>query len=112
MYIEDKGFSMHKFTLSELCEILKVNYPLSVKRIYQYIKKRKAVEDGIISNTEQPIRERKPILMCDKNGTIISEYNSITDAAQSNGISVSAIGNNLSGRSKTCNGHIFKYKQL
>lgn len=110
VYIKDKVFSMHKFTLSELCEILKVNYPLSVKRIYQYIKKRKAVEDGIISNTEQSIRERKPILMCDKDGTIISEYNSIADAAQSNGISVSAIGNNLSGRSKTCIGHIFKYK--
>lgn len=112
VYLEGKGFSMHKFTLSELCEILKVNYPLSVKRIYQYIKKRKAVEDGIISNMEQSIRERKPILMCDKDGTIINEYNSITDAAQSNGISVSAVGNNLSGRSKTCKGHIFKYKQL
>lgn len=112
VYIDGKGFTMHKFTLSELCEILKVNYPLSVKRIYQYLKKRKAVEDGIISNTEQLIRERKPILMCDKDGNIINEYNSITDAAQSNGISVSAVGNNLSGRSKTCKGHIFKYKQL
>lgn len=110
VYLEGEGFNMHKFTLSELCEILKVNYPLSVKRIYQYLRKRKAVKEGVISNIEQLIRERKPILMCDKDGTIISEYNSITDAAQSNGISVSAIGNNLSGRSKTCIGHIFKYK--
>ena len=55
---------------------------------------------------EQSIRKRKPILMCDKDGTIISEYNSITDAAQSNGISVSAVGNNLSGRSKTCKRNI------
>ncbi len=44
VYLEGKGFSVHKFTFSELCEILKVNYPLSVKRIYQYIKKRKAIE--------------------------------------------------------------------
>lgn len=110
VYLEGKGFSMHKFTLSELCEILKVNYPLSVKRIYQYLRKRKAVKDGVISNMEQSIRERKPILMCNKDGTIVCEYDSITNAAQSNGISTSAIGNNLSGRSKTCNGHIFKYK--
>ena len=47
-----------------------------------------------------------------KKNAVICEYDSIVKAAQSNGVSVSAVGNNLSGRSKSCNGYIFKYKQL
>lgn len=52
----------------------------------------------------------KPVLRIGKDGIGIMKYRSIREAAQKEGVSRSAIQNALNGRSKTCNGYIWRYE--
>lgn len=51
-----------------------------------------------------------PVCQFDKNGVLISDYLSITDAAMKTGVSRTAIANNLSKKSKHAGGFLWKYK--
>ena len=53
----------------------------------------------------------KIIVKKDKEGNIVDEYQSIVEAAKTNRILHTSIVNNLKGRSKTCRGFIYEYKQ-
>jgi group I intron endonuclease len=53
----------------------------------------------------------KPILQFSKEGVIIKEWNSSTEAGNSLGISPGTISNNLRGWSKSAGGFIWKYKE-
>ncbi len=53
----------------------------------------------------------KIIVKKDKEGNIVDEYQSIVEAAKTNRILHTSIVNNLKGRSKTCGGFIYEYKQ-
>lgn len=52
----------------------------------------------------------RSIIQKDKFGNIISEYKSVTMAAKANNVLHTSIVNNLKGRSKTCGGYIYEYK--
>lgn len=52
----------------------------------------------------------KPILQYNKDGELLFEYPSISEASRQSGISITAIHNCLSGRSKTSGGYLWKYK--
>lgn len=52
------------------------------------------------------------LIQHDKNYNTVNEFESLTDAYKSTNISITAIANNLSGRSKSAGGFIWKYKQL
>lgn len=54
---------------------------------------------------------RKPVLVFDKYGNFVKEYQYITEASKLLGLSKTSISNNLIGGSKTCGGFIFKYKK-
>ena len=54
----------------------------------------------------------KPVLQYDLNGTLLSEYKSVIDVVKQNGFpGHTNISANLSGRTKTAYGYVWKYKQ-
>lgn len=53
----------------------------------------------------------RPVIKIDKFGTIIDEYISISDAARQEGVRRETLRDCVLGRSKTCHGFIWKYKQ-
>ena len=52
----------------------------------------------------------RKVIQKDKNGIVVGEYESITLAAQVNGVLYTSIVNNLKGRSKYCGGYKYEYK--
>lgn len=50
------------------------------------------------------------IVQKDKSGRTIQVFESITEAAQTNNVLHTSIVNNLKGRSRTCGGYIYEYK--
>lgn len=52
----------------------------------------------------------RKVIQKDKNGIVVGEYESITVAAQANGVLHTSIVNNLKGRSKYCGGYKYEYK--
>ena len=60
-----------------------------------------------ISNTNKGI---KPVIQYDKQGNIIREWKSISEAIKQT--KIKGILNNVSGRSKTAGGYIFTYKNI
>ena len=53
---------------------------------------------------------KSPVVLVGKNGEIITEYNSIMEAAKTNNLSYASVYNYLRGKQKTCKGCDFKYK--
>lgn len=53
----------------------------------------------------------KKIIQRDKNGNILNEFNSITEAANTIKIKFNSISNVLNGRTKTSGGYIWEYKK-
>ena len=54
----------------------------------------------------------KPILQCSKNGELIAEYSSLTEASRQTGCNNSHIGSCCKGNRKSCGGFIWKYKKI
>lgn len=52
----------------------------------------------------------RSIIQKDKDGNIVFEFKSISEAARANNVLPTSIANNLKGRSKTCGGYIYEYK--
>jgi hypothetical protein len=65
-------------------------------------------EDGKTFNTNGV--PSRIIIQKNKSGIIVGEYESITAAAQANGVLHTSIVNNLKGRSKYCGGYKYEYK--
>ena len=61
-------------------------------------------------NNKMKCRKR-PVLQI-KNGSVIKEWDSITDAGNTLGISISGIANVLCGRAKTSAGFVWEYKKV
>jgi len=77
----------------------------SLKNIYSKGRKMSKEDKERISNLIST-----PILKFDKQNNFIEEYKSITSAAKSNNISITAINNNLKNKSNSSGGFIWKYK--
>jgi group I intron endonuclease len=56
--------------------------------------------------------QRKAVLQYDKSGNFIAEYESLAAAANELGCLRTAISNNLVGKTRSCNGFTFKYKEV
>lgn len=54
----------------------------------------------------------KPIIQFDKNGIFISEFSSVTEAAQSVNGNVTSITRNCKGKRPSAYGYIWRYKEL
>jgi hypothetical protein len=65
--------------------------------------------DPVIVNTPKTIRSRR-ILQFEVDGTFVKEFESIAEANRELGASEKYVSKHLRGRSKTCMGFIFKYK--
>lgn len=52
----------------------------------------------------------KKILQCDMQGNVIREFNSITQAANTFGVTIQAISRVLIGKNRQCRGFLWKYK--
>ncbi len=57
------------------------------------------------------LHEPKAVVKLRTDGVFVEEYQSATLAADMNDVDPSSIFNNLSGRTKTCKGFIFRYKK-
>lgn len=57
-----------------------------------------------------PVNNNKAIIKLNKNGNILTEYESITLASNDTGILVSSLSNALSGKSMSSGGFIWKFK--
>lgn len=53
---------------------------------------------------------RRPVIQLTKNGQILAEFNSVSDAANSPGCGTGSISNCLKGRYKTAAGYKWRYK--
>ena len=53
---------------------------------------------------------KKKVLQYTKNGEFVKEYDSLSDASKSIGVSKSNLSSACIGRRKTCKGYIWKYK--
>ena len=56
-------------------------------------------------------KAERPVVRLDKDGTIIDEFISISEAARCMGIKRESLRDAVLGRSKTCVGYIWKYKR-
>lgn len=52
----------------------------------------------------------KKLVKIDRNGTILEEFQSISDAARKIGVKRESVRDCVLGRQKTCVGYIWKYK--
>lgn len=86
------------------------------KEKMSYIKKEKfktdvkyaeKLQEVLTAGREETLRK---IVRISADGTTV-EYSSLTQAAKENKISISAISNCLAGRTKTCAGFTWKYKE-
>ena len=64
------------------------------------------------AHKEKIYANTKPILQFSKNGELIAEYSSLTEASRQTGCSASHICSCCKGRLKTCGGFIWKYKKI
>ena len=53
-------------------------------------------------------KNRRKILQVNKQGEVVKEWNSITEAQTE--LIITGVGNALTGRSKTAGGYVWKYK--
>lgn len=76
----------------------------------QLIKRSFEIKKRYRDNPEYGLIWKKPIYKLDKNNNVLKEYNSISEASQKENLNLNAISHCLTGRSKTCGGFIWKYK--
>lgn len=75
-------------------------------------------KSNISKNTKIALRDRnlkigRILRQYDKkNKNLVLEYNSIADAVELTGLKQSGIANNLTGRSKSCGGFIWKWEEI
>jgi len=97
LWFRDKAFEMKRPSIDRINP--DGNYEVSNCRFKEY---------------EQNVKEHrvhiKPILQIDKKGNLLKEWNSLKQASDFYHIHSTAITQNLQGRSKFCNGFIWKYK--
>lgn len=62
------------------------------------------------AHKEKIYANTKPILQFSKNGELIAEYSSLTEASRQTGCSASHICTCCKGKRKSCGGYIWKYK--
>lgn len=101
--VEDLKSGMYK------CDIAK-KYSISTSTVGRYFKR--ATEIGLCEREYKKkhiYNTNKPVDMFDKNNQRISNFPTLTDAANFVGVSVSAISNCCKGKSKTSGGYIWRY---
>ena len=85
---------------TQLCSSCHIKYDYTEERKLKLIK----------SKFNMPRTDSKVIMKYDKKGNLEGSYLTMSIAARENNILVTSIANCLSGRSKTCNNHIWKSK--
>ena len=102
-----------KMTVPDLLEMTE----LPRKTIYSRINAGWTAEE-IIENPKplkgkkikQHGRNKKPVLQLDKNGNVINEYDSQTEASKKTGVDRSNLGKCCRGEQKTAGGFVWKFK--
>lgn len=56
-------------------------------------------------------KSERPVIKLDRNGIILEEFNSISEAARKVGVRRESLRDCVQGKSKTCVGYIWKFKQ-
>lgn len=82
------------------------NYGTAIKRRVEHTDWKS--ETLIASMIKNATHAKKPVLQT-KNGNIINRFESIMEASRTTGIKHSSISKNLTGKSKTSGGYIWKY---
>lgn len=99
------GYNLLRMTASEHSRMHNTGNSYTIGKKWSKESKEKLSK----SKKGKPAKNKKKIVMLDKHGNIVKEYDSLTEASIQNNVLISSIANNLKGNSKYCNKHQFKY---
>lgn len=108
--------SIHKASIelgipeTNITMALSNKYNITQAKGYVFLKEGDNILDKLDKVNKRHSSARRPVIQLTKNGQILAEFNSVSDAANSLGCSTGSISNCLKGRYKTAAGYKWRYK--
>lgn len=105
--------SIHKASIelgipeTNITMALSNKYNITQAKGYVFLKEGDNILDKV---NKRHSSARRPVIQLTKNGQILAEFNSVSDAANSLGCGTGSISNCLKGRYKTAAGYKWRYK--
>lgn len=100
-----------RHTIMEWSEILRINVGTLQQRKYLGWSDEDILTKPVPKhNYHKGHNGRTPVVLLDEDGNVIAEYNSVKEAAETNGLKYNSVSCYLRGVQKTCFGYKFKYK--
>lgn len=108
--------SIHKASIelgipeTNITMALSNKYNITQAKGYVFLKEGDNILDKLDKVNKRHSYARRPVIQLTKNGQILAEFNSVSDAANSLGCGTGSISNCLKGRYKTAAGYKWRYK--
>ena len=108
--------SIHKASIelgipeTNITMALSNKYDITQAKGYVFLKEGDNILDKLDKVNKRHSSARRPVIQLTKNGQILAEFNSVSDAANSLGCGTGSISNCLKGRYKTAAGYKWRYK--
>lgn len=108
--------SIHKASIelgipeTNITMALSNKYNITQAKGYVFLKEGDNILDKLDKVNKRHSSTRRPVIQLTKNGQILAEFNSVSDAANSLGCGTGSISNCLKGRYKTAAGYKWRYK--
>lgn len=108
--------SIHKASIelgipeTNITMALSNKYNITQAKGYVFLKEGDNILDKLDKVNKRHSSARRPVIQLTKNGQILAEFNSVSDAANSLGCGTGLISNCLKGRYKTAAGYKWRYK--
>lgn len=108
--------SIHKASIelgipeTNITMALSNKYNITQAKGYVFLKEGDNILDKLDKVNKRHSSARRPVIQLTKNGQILAEFNSVSDAANSPGCGTGSISNCLKGRYKTAAGYKWRYK--
>lgn len=108
--------SIHKASIelgipeTNITMALSNKYNITQAKGYVFLKEGDNILDKLDKVNKRHSSARRPVIQLTKNGQILAEFNSVSDAANSLGCGTGSISNCLKGRYKTAAGYKWRYK--
>ena len=108
--------SIHKASIelgipeTNITMALSNKYNITQAKGYVFLKEGDYILDKLDKVNKRHSSARRPVIQLTKNGQILAEFDSVSDAANSLGCGTGSISNCLKGRYKTAAGYKWRYK--
>lgn len=108
--------SIHKASIelgipeTNITMALSNKYNITQAKGYVFLKEGDNILDKLDKVNKRHSSARRPVIQLTKNGQILAEFNSVSDAANSLGCGTGSVSNCLKGRYKTAAGYKWRYK--